>query len=538
MVRSKHLLIVLFIGFTICSEAQVNRYIVFFADKSGTPYSISNPSAFLSDKAIQRRVKQSIQITDSDLPVNPTYVTNVRNTGATVHYKTRWMNGVLVSCDPALVPSITALSEVSFMEYVAPGPFSGGRLTSLRKNKSTHSEVSDNQLSLIGIDIMQSKGHRGEGITIAVFDGGFLGANVSTPFTHLFNENRFDANVSFNFLQGNANVFQHDEHGTRVFSIISAFQDGVFSGAAYKANFQLYVTEDVSTEYRIEEYNWLFAAERSDSSGVDIINSSVGYNYFDDANMNYTTSQMDGNTAVVTRAAQYAADKGILVVASAGNEGNDASWKIITGPADGKDVLAIGNVNVNGLRSSSSSMGPSADGRIKPDVMALGSGVYSVRGNGSVSTGSGTSFSSPLVASLAAGLWQRYPYLTNKELIGIIRVSASMALQPDNLMGYGIPHFSAVVNYIEQQHQEEIIAVFPNPIFEDELIIRPKNPELITTLSYQLLNTNGQVLEQRNVYFSWRNNQYSSDVSRLAAGVYFLKVYAGDKIYVYRLVKV
>lgn len=527
--------------FSSVSIAQVNQYMVFFADKTGTPYSINNPSAFLSSKAIQRRAIQNIAINESDLPVNPAYVADINNTGASVIYKTKWMNGVLVSCDASLLPSINALPEVSSIEYVSPGahPSAGGRKKSVKDTKNTKEAATDNQLSMLGMDAMHADGHRGEGVTIAVFDGGFLGANLTSPFAHIFSENRFDAVASYDFVHGGHGVFQYDDHGTRVWSVIAAYSPGSFVGGAYKANFQLYVTEDVPTEYRVEEYNWLFAAERADSAGVDIINSSLGYNIdFDDATMDYTTNQMDGETAVITRAAQFAADKGILVVTSAGNEGLDASWRIITAPADARDVLAVGSVNSFMVRTPTSSVGPTTDGRIKPDVVALGSGTSIVRANGSITTGSGTSFSAPLITGLAAGLWQRQPGLSNKDLMEAIRMSASLATNPDNFLGYGLPNYIAARHFIEQAEQEELFAVFPNPVTRDTLNIRPKNPEDLPPVVILLVSAQGQIIRDQNVNFTWLNNQYTADLSFLSAGIYLVRIQAGEQVFVYKIVKI
>ncbi len=539
MESSKRLVILFFFLVFGFAEAQVNRYVVFFTDKEGTPYSVSNPEEFLSQKAVQRRQFQGLAINASDLPVNPEYVNAVSGLGATIVYKTKWMNGVLVYCDASQVTALMALPEVHSIEYVAPGNIpNGGRKKYVNNRNNTAEEVTANQLGMIGINIMHHEGYRGEGITIGIFDSGFIGVNSTSPFQQIFTENRFQENVSYDFVHRNKNIFLHDDHGTRVLSIIGALEENVFTGGAPNATFQLFITEDDNSEYRIEEYNWLFAAERADSAGVDIINTSLGYSTFDNAGMNYSTAQMDGETAVVTRAAQLAAEKGILVVASAGTEGNIASWRIITAPADGRDVLAVGSVNASGVRSSSSSIGPTSDGRIKPDVMTLGVSASIVRSNGTVSSNSGTSFSAPLMTSLAAGLWQRYPQLTNKELMDVIRMSSSQASAPDNLYGYGIPHYTAVKNYLEQLQQDELIAVYPNPVFEDSITLRPKNPEAIQQLYYSLLNLQGQVLEERSVTFNWLTNYYAIDMSALSAGIYFLKVQADGKWYTYRLVKV
>ncbi|MBX2946910.1 MAG: S8 family serine peptidase [Cyclobacteriaceae bacterium] len=530
----------IFILSTSVGFAQVNQYMVFFTDKTGTPHSISNPATYLSAKAIQRRVTQQIAIEENDLPVNPVYIQDIKNTGASVIYKSKWLNGVLVSCDETLVPVMEALPQVRSVEYVAPGAHAsaGGRKKSKNDTEYLKQASTDTQLYMLGMDAMHADGYRGDGITIAVFDGGFLGADQTPPFAHIFSENRFNASASYNFIQRNNNVFLYDDHGTRVWSVIAGYADGSFVGGAYKANFQLYVTEVVPTEYRIEEYYWLFAAERADSAGVDIINSSLGYNIgFDDPSMDYSKSEMDGKTAVVTRAAQFASDKGMLVVVSAGNEGLDASWRIITAPADAKDVLAVGSINSFMVRSPTSSIGPTADERIKPDVVALGSGTSVVRANGTITTGSGTSFSAPLVTSLAAGIWQHKTTLTNKELLRVIRESASMGTNPDNFLGHGLPGYLAALNYIELAGQQELIAVFPNPVVNNSLSIRPKKPEDFDATVVSIMSTQGQRVFEQKVEFGWSNIQFNADISALSAGIYILQVVNRQARYSWRIVK-
>jgi subtilisin family serine protease len=342
-------------------------------------------------------------------------------------------------------------------------------------------------------------------------------------------------NVSFDFVHRQQDVFHHDDHGTEVFSVIAAYQEGDFTGGAYKANFQLYITEDIKSEYRIEEYNWLFAAERSDSLGVDIVNTSLGYNDFDLSSMDYSMEDMDGATTVITRAAQMAAERGMIVVTSAGNEGNK-SWQIVTAPADAVDVLAVGAVNSLGERTAISSKGPTADNRIKPDVVALGSATAVIKSTGAPGSASGTSLASPLVASLAAGVWQRYPEMTNLEVIDILRKSASQAINPDNFLGYGIPNFKAVVNLKEWTPQDEIFTVFPNPVLET-VNIRPNNPEEIASCFLEVVSVRGEILTSQAIAFNWLNRTYTAQATDLPVGVYVLRIRHNNRIYTYKLVK-
>ena len=465
------------------SLAQVNRYMIFFTDKQGTGHTTDHPETFLNDRSIQRRITQGIDILAEDLPVTASYIQNVRTTGATVLYKTKWMNGALIECTAAQLASVNALPFVKSAdtELVAPGESGGKRKKSNKLRMADTNEETTGQLAMLGMDHMHEDGYHGEGVIIAIMDGGFLGVNTASPFQNLI-ANQFNAEVSWDFTANTSNVFQYDDHGSSVLSIIGVSVPGVFTGGAHKATFQLYVTEDVSSEYRIEEYNWLFAAERADSAGIDIINTSLGYNTFDDSSMDYEKEDMDGNTTVITRSAEIAFSKGIFLVNSAGNSGA-MSWQIITAPADGENVLAVGNITSAGIISASSSTGPSADGRIKPDVVALGTAVATYRANGTIGYRNGTSFSSPLTAGLIAGLRQRYPELTNIELLEAVRSSASRASSPDNVYGYGIPTYPSVVNYLEEitavePEQNHSLVVHPNPV-QDTFTLAPRKQSIV-----------------------------------------------------------
>ncbi|HEX5170567.1 MAG TPA: S8 family peptidase [Cyclobacteriaceae bacterium] len=524
---------------TTCVQAQDNRYMVFFKDKTGTPYTISAPEQFLSARAIERRNRQGIAVNERDMPVVPGYVQAIKDLGVEVMYPTRWMNGVLVQCPSTSLPVIESLSFVQGTEFVAPGekPFSSGRRKfNARKASASGDQPTDNQLTMIGIPDMHDAGYHGEGMIIAVFDAGFEGVNTAEAFQPVFSEDRLNTTVSYDFVYDQPDVFRHDDHGTGVLSVIAGYVPDAFTGGAYKANYQLYVTEDVKSEYRIEEYNWLFAAERADSAGADIINSSLGYNTFDLSSMDYSKSDLDGQTAVVSKAAQLVSQRGMIVVCSAGNEGNN-SWQLITPPADNKYVLAAAAVNSLGERSVTSSVGPSADGRIKPDVAALGVGVTIIKPSGSIGTSSGTSFSSPLIASLVAGVWQRYPDLKATEITNAIRSSASQANNPDVFLGYGMPNFKAVVNMLEWKPQEELLVVYPNPVV-DTLTIRPRSPIEVSTCRVEVISLQGQTIADRQIEFDWLDRDFQTDFSDLASGMYFLRIWIDKQIFSYKLIKI
>jgi serine protease AprX len=366
-------------------SAQDDRYVVFFSNKIGTGFSIDQPAGFLSTQAISRRAKNSIQVVENDLPVSASYLSQVAGAGATIRYTSRWLNCALIECSASVRDNLLVLPFVQSVEYVAPG--TTGSRTKSPVNANFKTSVIPQQLSMIGADVMHQDGFRGQGVRIAVFDSGFPGVEAQVAFDSL----RLRSGIvdQFNFAYGTNYVYGFDDHGTEVFSAIAANLGENFIGVAPDADYLLYVSEFAPSEYRVEEYYWLFAAERADSAGVDIISSSLGYSTFDDASMNYQISDLDGGTAVVTRAAQLAAERGIIVVNSAGNEGA-GNWSYIIPPADGHAVIAVGAVDQQGTRGNFSSIGPTSDGRIKPDLMAQGVLTQLVNANGQLMAANGT----------------------------------------------------------------------------------------------------------------------------------------------------
>lgn len=518
------------------STAQENRYIVFFKDKIGSPYQIEQAQQFLSTKAIERRKRNGIKVIQEDLPVNPAYIQQLKNLGVDVFFSSKWFNAVLVQTHPDKLQEINALTFVNSTEFVAPG---------IRLMKNGRSNFEDEfedadlgtdtfkQLNNLGIGEMHGKGFKGEGINIALMDGGYSGLSTIPYFAKLRDEGRIKD--SFDFIRNTNNPFQYSTHGTYVLSTMAAYQAGDFIGGAYQANYFLYVTEDPTSEYRIEEYNWLIAAERADSAGVDIINTSLGYSDFDDTSMNYTPSDMDGKTTVIAKASATAFSKGMLIITSAGNYGN-RPWRIVTSPGDVEEVLAIGAVSDTGLRSTFSSTGPTADGRLKPDLMAMGLGTSVINSSGVKVTVSGTSLASPLVASLAAGLLQAYPQLSNWELREALIRSGNSYHRPDTLSGYGIPHFLRASEWIEKRHQQNTFGIYPNPAGNEVLFIRNTSDEN-RLVDISIVNSTGQKVAHFPQISISGFERFQINTEGIHSGIYFVRIRSQSGLQTFRWVK-
>ena len=518
-------------------NAQSNKYVVYFSDKAGSSYSIDQPEAFLSPRSIERRQKQGIPIKETDLPVTKSYVQGVEETGANVIYTSKWFNAALFEGTAEQVKTIEALPFTTTIEYVRPGAQGnrnrGGRLGG-HSFSHQHTEAipldelaNQAQNEMLGIPKMHEQGIHGEGVLIAVLDGGFRGVDAAPFFKHLFeNEQYIDG---YDFVGNSTNVFRYGQHGTEALSCIVAYEPGKLEAAAYGADVMLYVTEDGSSEYRIEEYNWLFAAERADSVGAHIISTSLGYTTFDDDSMNYSYDHLDGKTTVITKAANMATAVGILCVASAGNEGA-YSWKYVSAPADAPDILSVGAVTLTQDRVSFSSIGPTADGRIKPEVSALGLQTVVGDANGNITTANGTSFSAPLVTGLVAGFWQVYPQLTNLEVVEKIKASGTNSIAPNNEIGFGVPDFSraseTVLDTEEETPLNNDFEVYPNPIMEGKLFIAPHQPHHGNLVIVILQNSTGQTVATQTFNNYTGTEPLSLDISTLSPGVYILQIFS------------
>lgn len=501
---------------------------VFFTDKNGTPFDVENPEEFLSSKALLRRSKQDISIQANDLPVNPDYISQIEALGVATYYQTKWMNGVLVQMDESQRVQVEALSFVLNTEFVAPNVPLTVLPSSMAEGPSDpENDLAFPQTSILGIDDMHDDGFRGEGIIIGIFDDGFQNLSTIPYFEHLVSNDRIA--YTFDYVRGRETVSNNFHHGLRSLSTIAAVGDD-YLGTAPDATFILAATEDPPTEYRIEEYNWLFAAEQADSAGVDIISTSLGYSDgFSDPSMDYVTSEMDGETAIITIASNLAASKGIALVSSAGNQGNSL-WNIITAPADSEQVLAVGATSVAGEQASFSSEGPNARGVIKPDVVAVGRFTSLVNVAGNTTFQSGTSFSAPQVAGLAAGLWQAFPNLTNSELIQLIRESGNTADNPDNRFGYGFPNWNRAIELINTSNQDSrpSFSVFPNPLTGDFISLSVNEDNSGNLIDVQLINDRGQSVESlsKRVFGSLPSLRIS--LAELPPGLYIIRLFNSE----------
>ena len=450
-----------------------DKYWIPLKDKNSSEYSINNPSEFLSAGALERRSKQGIPVTSEDIPVVKEYIDSLKSMGMEILGTSRWFNSVVVFTEN--IELVRQARDLSFVKDFDPDKsfrVSGGTLSitdsvqiNLRRLDFYHAD-SDygnayDQISLLQGKTLHDMGYKGRGMKIAVMDAGFFRVDSLEAFSRLRNENRILGYKDF--VNNKADIFKESSHGLGVLSTMAAYLPGLMIGTAPEASYFLFRTEDSGSEYKIEEANWVMAAEFADSAGADIIITSLGYNLFNDSSMDYTYADLDGMSALISRAADKAFDKGLLVIVSAGNEGNK-TWKKITAPSDAKNVLSVGSVDPSANLSSFSSRGPSYDGRVKPDVMAVGYQAIIINSAGFPGLGYGTSYSAPQIAGLAACLWQAKPEMSNLEIMQAIKRSSDRYAFPDNDRGYGIPDFLLALYGIEKFNDTSMkVWVFPNP---------------------------------------------------------------------------
>lgn len=434
------------------------KYRITLKDKKHNPYSLSRPEEFLSKKSIERRTKQGLKLDETDLPVSPEYLSEIRATGAIVCSTSKWNNTVLVELTDTskavvMLRNLTFVSSIrkvaTYMEAPSRNKTNRFRLISeknINESDAIHNSSEEwldseyygegftqiNQLNGISL---HRRGFRGAGMTIAIIDGGFYNADI---IPMLKNVNILGV---ADFAERGTNVYEEGSHGMMVLSCMATNHPGTFVGTAPEASYWLIRSEDSYSEQMAEEDNWCAAVEFADSVGADLVNTSLGYSKYDNEADNVRYWEMDGHKRLCSNSASMLAGKGMVLCNSAGNEASK-TWKLISIPADADDVLTVGAVRSNGINTNFSSLGNSADGRIKPDVMAMGEACTVLSTRGELTTASGTSFASPIMCGMVACFWQANPKLTALEVVQKVRLLGDNVAHPDNVFGYGIPDFS------------------------------------------------------------------------------------------------
>lgn len=455
----KGLLSILVVALSVAeswAQQDTLKYRILLRDKAATEYSLEHPEAFLSQKALQRRHRQGLEVDSTDLPVCSKYVDEIRRRGVHVVVTGKWENFVTVSCnDTARMERVAMLPFVRSVERVWQAP---PQKEAAEEKASRDSLINQPELypdSLYGKafaqiqiscgDRLHEAGFRGQGMTIAVIDAGFHNADRITAMQNIRIAGTKD------FVDARSDIYAQGSHGMKVLSCMAMNRPGIMTGTAPEATFWLLRSEDEASEHLVEQDYWAAAVEFADSVGVDVLNTSLGYYAFDDKSKDYTLCQLDGRYALMSRQAGHLADKGMILVCSAGNAGMD-SWKKITPPGDAINVLTVGAVDKKGVLAPFSSVGNTTDGRIKPDVVAVGLDAEVMDTDGNQGQANGTSFASPIMCGMVACLWQACPQLTAKEVIELVRRSGDRATCPDNIYGYGIPDMWKAYQEGRRQH--------------------------------------------------------------------------------------
>lgn len=512
---------------------------VYFTNKEYIEASIRNPIAILSQQAINRKNAHKIPIDSRDVPVSESYIALLKaEHGITVLAKSKWMNAVHVRGELTDISALLDLEFISSIEFADKNLINLSRSTD-QKDKFTIETNLENfnygsaksQVEMINVDALHLENYTGEGIVIAVIDAGFPNVNTMTSFSRLRNNNRLLGGYDFVNRTSDFYKYTGNAHGTKVLSTMAGYVENKFVGTAPNASYYLFRTEDSSLENPVEESYWVEAAERADSLGVHIINSSLGYSDFDNPRYDYVPSDMNGKTTFISRGAQIASQKGILVVNSAGNSGNN-SWGIVSAPADAPGVLTVGAVNSSELYASFSSRGNAFQPSQKPDVVAQGFGSVVINEMDVIVNNNGTSFSSPIIAGAIACLWQAMPDANAEEIKQFVRISASQYTTPDYLLGYGIPNFQLALSHGLSVAESDLqkFKVYPNPVTSYLYIQVPFSNEETMIRVVDLFGK--KIIEQD--YFDAKTKL---DVSQLADGIYALTVISKSRTFNFKFIK-
>jgi len=537
----KKLLLVVAILCIQQSFAQNQDAWVIFADKENVEASLADPILIMTQEAIDRKTLQGTPIDERDVPINENYVTQIKNaSGITVLSKSKWMNCVYIIGSQSNIEALLDLPFVTNVEYAdtSLNLFPGAPI----ENKFALEEASkrinynygsaDNQIDTVSGDYLHELNYTGEGMIVAVLDAGFPSIDTNPGFQKMRDENRILG--TYDFEARTENVDGTSTHGFKTSSDIGGFLQDEFVGTAPQASFYFFVTEYDPTETPAEEAWWVEALERSDSLGVDVVNTSLSYRVFDNPNYDYSYEDLNGQTTFSARGANIAFDKGMILVNSAGNDGN-SSFPTVGTPGDSPGTLTVGAVSSNGNYAYFSSIGPTVDGRIKPDVMAQGASAAVINTGGDVDFNNGTSFSSPIMAGVVTCLWQSRPEVPNGYIMQIIRESANLYNNPTDEMGYGIPNFEDAYAALQQLGLEDEFlmsnfALYPNPVTSK---INISFPEGISNATFTIYSILGNKVLSTEISRSLN----SVNMEALNSGMYIASINSNNKQISFKIIK-
>ncbi|AWH87032.1 peptidase S8 [Flavobacterium album] len=536
----KKLLYILFLLISIAVSAQQEDAWVYFTNKPDAGFYLANPLEMLSQKAIDRRAAHNIPLDVIDVPIHQAYIDGITaSPGITVMAKSKWLNCLHVRGSEDAVNDLASLDFVDHIDFANKLLNTSGRPGSIQQpalvNKVMETQAdfnygtSVNQIQMLNGNVLHQQNFTGAGMTIAVLDAGFPGVDNLQPFQRLRDNNLILG--GYNFVSQSDNFYSGGTHGMMVLSTMGGYTEGQLVGTAPDAFYYLFVTEDVSGENPVEESYWVQAAEMADSLGADVINTSLGYFIYDNPAYSYAYEDINGETAFITRGANIAFSRGMLCVTSAGNTANTANLHIGV-PADAFNTLTVGAVNATEEYASFSSVGPSYDMRVKPDVMAQGVASALSGVDGSIGAANGTSFSSPITAGLVACLWQALPGLSNAEILQVVKQSADRYANPNIQYGYGIPDFAMALNDglgLEDVKKQPFL-IYPNPTQGVVNFVFPKG---ILSATVTVFNSLGQKVTEENLSL----DHTSVTMNELAKGVYSYRIESGQETQSGRIIK-
>ncbi|WP_187478010.1 S8/S53 family peptidase [Amniculibacterium sp. G2-70] len=529
----KKTILLLFATISFEMSAQTELVFVFFKDKPNKAAFYANPLSELTQKSLNRRLALGISLNDQDAPIEPSYIQNIQNLGFTVTDYSKWLNGVAVNATAAEKVVLQSQTFVQSVESFAKNTNPSTKNSTFNKWENTNKASLINfnygnglaQIDQINLRNLHLSGYTGNGTTIAVIDTGFPQVDSGTPFSRLWTNNKIKG--GYNFISKNTDIYNTNlyAHGTVVLGAIGGYIDGTFVGSAPDADFYLYTTESYNQEIPEEQLYWIEAAEEADRKGVDIITTSLGYNVFDDPRYNLQYSDMNGTTSFIARGAQIATEKGIFVLAAAGNAGQQ-SWHYIMTPADNAKVFTIGAVDNLGVSSNFSSFGPNSLGIVKPDASARGTATASVNGTGAT-TSSGTSLATPVAAGGVACLIQAFPNMNRDLMRTKLRETASLFPNYTNQIGYGILNFGLLLNTLstEEFSVKTPVTVYPNPAHETVNINSNLTPDKV------------EIYDQLGRLILKNENEKSINIHSLDNGIYYLKIFINQDFTIKKFIK-